>query len=220
MTASWTRDLARRIGRLWVLKMLGTTAFMFAFFWAYFTVMKHPLQTPVEVPMMWLDRWVPLTPWAYAVYISLWVYVSLAPAVLGHLRALLHYGIWVTALCLFCLFVFWAFPTQTPVTDIDWSPYPGLALIKGVDAAGNALPSLHVASAVFSAVWLQRVFQTVGAPRWLQWVNVLHCAAIAWSTLATRQHVAWDMLAGALVGAVFAWLSLRSLRWSKTPTPI
>ena len=84
---------------------------------------------------------------------------------ISNLRALLHYGAWVSALCLFCLAIFWCVPTQTPVLDIDWSLYPGLSMIKGVDAAGNALPSLHVGSAVFSAFWLHRVFTTDQRPR-------------------------------------------------------
>ncbi|WP_210731970.1 phosphatase PAP2 family protein [Hydrogenophaga sp. PAMC20947] len=217
MTTHWTRAIAHRMGTLWLLKMVGTAAFMTLFFWAYFTVLEHPLREPVVVPTLWLDAWVPLAPAAFAVYISLWVYVSLAPALISNLRALLHYGLWVSALCLFCLAIFWCVPTQTPVLDIDWSLYPGLSLIKGMDAAGNALPSLHVGSAVFSAFWLHRVLTTVNAPAWLRWINVVHCAAIAWSTMATRQHVAWDVIAGAAVGTLFAWLSLRSLQWGKAP---
>ncbi len=212
MSVHWTRAMTSRLGTLWLLKMTGTATFMTVFFWAYFTVLDHPLRTPVEVPTFWLDTWVPLTPSAYAVYISLWVYVSLAPAMISNLRALLHYGAWVSALCLFCLAIFWSLPTQTPVLDIDWSVYPGLSMIKSMDAAGNALPSLHVGSAVFSAFWLNRVFTTINGPAWLRWLNVLHCAAIAWSTVATRQHVAWDVVAGVVVGTVFAWLSLRSLQ--------
>jgi membrane-associated phospholipid phosphatase len=38
---------------------------------------------------------------------------------------------------------------------------------------------------------------------------VLLCLAILWSTMATRQHVFLDVLAGVLVGALFAILSLR-----------
>ena len=213
----WTQAIARRMGTLWLLKMVGTTAFMTLFFLAYFTILEHPLREPVVVPTMWLDDWVTLTPSAYAVYISLWVYVSLAPALISNLRALLHYGVWVSALCLFCLAIFWCIPTQTPVLDIDWSLYPGLSLIKGLDAAGNALPSLHVGSAVFSAFWLHRVFTRINAPIWLSGINILQCAAIAWSTLATRQHVAWDMIAGAAVGILFAWLSLWTLDRGRNP---
>ena len=42
--------------------------------------------------------------------------------------------------------------------------------------------------------------------RWLSW---LHCLAILWSTIATRQHVVLDVAAGAVVGLIFGLLSLR-----------
>lgn len=209
MTAPWIRALGQRIACLWWLKGLGTTAFMTLFFWAYFTILANPANPPIEVPTLAIDRWVGLTPWAFAVYISLWVYVSLPPALLLSFRSLVHFGAWVSAMCLFCLLIFWWFPTQTPTLEIDWSAYPGLSLIKGLDAPGNACPSLHVASAVFTAFWLVRILRAVDAPLWLRWANPLHAVAIAWSTMATMQHVALDVIAGAGVGIVFAWASLR-----------
>lgn len=217
MTSSWLRALGSRFVYLWWFKALGTTAFMTLFFWAYFTLLRHPGNPPIVMPTLPLDTWIPLTPWAFSIYISLWVYVSLPPALLNSFRALVHYGAWVSAMCVFCLAIFWWVPTQTPDFGVDWSLYPNLSFLKDVDAAGNALPSLHVGSAVFSAFWLHRVFTTVNAPFWLRWINTLHCVAIAWSTLATRQHVAWDVVAGAVVGTLFAWLSLWTLDRSKTP---
>ena len=213
----WTHAIAHRIRTLWLLKALGTPAFMLLFFWAYFAILAHPQRAPIVMPTTFIDHWVPLMPWSYAIYVSLWVYVSLPPALMANLQSLLRYGLWMSTLCLFCLAIFWWLPTQTPRVDIDWSLYPGLSLIKGVDAAGNACPSLHVASAVFSAFWLHRIFWNMGAPVWLRAVNALHCVAIAWSTLATLQHVAWDVIAGAVVGAVFAWASLRIRQHDTTP---
>jgi hypothetical protein len=121
-------------------------------------------------------------------------------------------GIWVGLLCLFCLALFWFFPTQTPHVELDWQNYPGLAMIKGADAAGNACPSLHVASAVFSACWLNRILAQLHVPRPLRWINWTHCLAITWSTMATLQHVALDVAGGIVVGLVFAVLSLRQVK--------
>src|SRR5260221_141675 len=49
----------------------------------------------------------------------------------------------------------------------------------------------------------------MGGPRWLRALNLGWFAAIAWSTLAPRQHVAIDVLAGAALGLVFVLPSLR-----------
>jgi PAP2 superfamily len=211
-TDGWLGRLWHRLTIVWPAKGLGTTAFMFLFFWAYFWVQEN-LDSPATVmPEIWLDRWVGFVPWSFSVYLSLWLYVFLVPAVLGSLRALVWFGVWVGAMCLLCLAIFWWFPTRTPTVTIDWSLYPGLALIKGVDGSGNACPSLHVASAVFSCCWLHRIIDRMRAPVVLQWLSVLQCVAIVWSTMATLQHVALDVFAGASVGLLFAAASLRHVR--------
>ena len=153
---AWARRLYSRFTTLWYLKALGTTVFMVLFFQAYFRVQQHPLREPFTMPMLAIDDWVPFTPAGFAAYVSLWVYVSLPAAFMPNLRSLIVQGLWTAALCIFCLLLFWVFPTQTPVLDIDWSQHPQLAFMKSVDATGNACPSLHVASAVYAAFWDDR----------------------------------------------------------------
>jgi membrane-associated phospholipid phosphatase len=52
----------------------------------------------------------------------------------------------------------------------------------------------------------------MGAGRGLRALNWLWCAGILYSTVATRQHVALDVLAGAALGAAVAVVHLRWLR--------
>jgi len=210
-TTGWTRRLAARLWTLWYLKAAGTTAFMVLFFQAYFWVLHHPSKPPVEVPLLPIDTWLPFTPAAIYAYGWLWIYVSLPPALIAGFRALVGYGVWIALMCLVCLLVFWVWPTQTPVFDIDWAAYPQLAFLKGIDAASNACPSLHVAAALHAAFWLHHLLRDIGAPGWLRVASAAQCLAIVWSTMAIRQHVFLDVLAGAAVGLLFAWLSLR--RW-------
>jgi membrane-associated phospholipid phosphatase len=87
-----------------------------------------------------------------------------------------------------------------------------------VDAAGNACPSLHVATAAFTALWVEHVLRRIGAPRWLRACNGLWVGAIVWSTMATKQHVAWDVAGGLLLAVVFAALSLAGR--GGTPKPV
>jgi hypothetical protein len=182
------------------------------FFWGYLSILRAPLTRPMEMPLIWLDRWVGFSPAAFPIYVSLWVYVSLPPALMGSFRALASFGAWVGALSLLCLMIFWVWPTAVPVSDMDWSLHAGLSLIKGVDAGGNACPSLHVGSAVFAAFWLDRIGKELNMPHWLRVANPLYCLAIAWSTMATLQHVALDVLAGAAIGTLFALASLHYTR--------
>lgn len=223
MTASpapaWTRALARCFFALWPLKAVGTTAFMVLFFHAYFWVLKNPSGEALELPLLAPDRWVGFEPWAIYAYGWLWVYVSVAPGLLDGWRSLLRYGAWVALMCALCLAIFWLWPTRTPVFDVDWSAYPRLAFLKGIDASSNACPSLHVAAALHAACWLHWRLRGLGAPAWTRWASALQCVAIVWSTMAIRQHVFIDVLAGAGVGLLFAWLSIRSERAARTALP-
>ena len=81
--------------------------------------------------------------------------------------------------------------------------------LKNIDAAGNACPSLHVATAFFSGIWFQHLMRRFGAPPWILMINWIWCIAIVYSTVAVRQHVAVDAIAGLVLGGVAAWLSLR-----------
>lgn len=208
----WYRQIAARVVLLWPLKAFGTMAFMALFFWGYFGVLQYPLYATTVMPLTVIDQWIAFTPLAFPAYASLWFYASLPPALMNSLRALLWFGVWIAALCLSGLAIFWIFPTSVPPAGIDWAQYPEMAMIKGLDAGGNAFPSLHVAAAVFSGLWIARQLKAVAAPLPLQWLNALHGLAIVWSTLATRQHVVLDVLAGMVMGLLFALLSLRQIR--------
>ena len=201
---SWSAQAASRIALLWPLKAVGTCLFMILFFRAYFAVLEDPLGVPRIMPVTVFDDWLPFSPLAFPVYVSLWFYVSLVPALMGSLRALLWFGVWITAMCACCLGIFWLFPTAVPEAGIDWSLHPQMALIKGIDPGGNACPSLHVASAVFTAFWLERVLRDIDAPRACHGANRALCLLILWSTVATRQHVVLDVVAGVVVGLLFA----------------
>ena len=205
----WYRQIAIRMASRSPLKALGTTVFMVLFFWAYFAVLRNPLFPVTPMPLTWLDRAIPVAGLAFPFYASLWVYASLPVAFMKEIRAMLLFGLWMAVMCLLCLGIFWLLPTGVPPAGIDWRLYPEMAMIKDVDTGGNACPSLHVASAVFTAVWLGRIVDIVNAPSAMRWLSWLHCLAILWSTIATRQHVVLDVAAGAVVGLIFGLLSLR-----------
>jgi membrane-associated phospholipid phosphatase len=197
---------------LW-LKLLGVSGFMWLFFIGYFYLLRNPARPVMEMPLTALDLAISHQPSAFAAYVSLWLYVGIAPGLMPRLRDLVVYGLWAAALCASGLLVFYLAPTAVPppVVTADLSQHAGFALLKGVDAAGNACPSLHVATALFSAVWIGRLLRHIGAPGWLRAANWVWLLAIVYSTLAIKQHVVLDAVAGAALGSVFAWASLRWL---------
>ncbi len=205
----WYRQVAAEIFRHVLLKSIGTTLFIGLFFGAYFYLLKQPAYPTTVMPITFLDRLIGFQPLALPLYVSLWVYVSLPPALLATRRELYGYAVAMAGTCLAALIVFYCWPTSVPAANIDWTRYPDVAFLKSMDASGNACPSLHVATAVFSGVWLQHLLRRFGTPSWLLMLNWLWCIGIVYSALATRQHVAVDVLAGLLLGAPAAALSLR-----------
>ena len=204
----WHLQILTRMKSHFFLKAFGITLFMFAFFAGYIYLLKNPVFPVTMMPLTALDIAVGFKPDTLFLYVSLWLYVSLPPVLQATRRELMYYGLavgglWVTGLA---CFLFW--PTAVPAANIDWDQNYGFSILKGVDAAGNACPSLHVAAAVFSAVWLNRLLLEVGAPRIVRVLNWAWCVGIAYSTLATKQHVAVDMFAGAILGMFAARLSL------------
>jgi hypothetical protein len=210
----WAATLARQWRHHQLLKIAGICAFMWVFFAAYFHVLRNPVRPVTEMPLTALDAWIPFEPAAFWAYVSLWVYVGIAPALLPTLAAGLRHAAWAAALCASGLLCFWLWPTAVPPSvhhlDQAMAGHAGFALLRGVDAAGNACPSLHVASAVFSAMGLQRVLAAAGAPWPFHAVNGVWLLLIVWSTVAIRQHVVLDVAAGTALGLAFG---LASARW-------
>jgi membrane-associated phospholipid phosphatase len=207
--ASWLVQARTRVlSHMW-LKGIGTTAYITAFFMAYFWMLENPRVSPTVLPLTAVDRAVPLSTGWLPSYLSLWVYVSLPPALFAERAPLVRFGIAIGAVCLAGLGLFALWPSAIPPElAVDFDAHPEMALLKGIDASGNACPSMHVATALFSALWLERLLREIGAPLWLRIANILWGVAIIYSTLAVKQHVFLDVVGGVLLGGLGAWLSL------------
>ena len=205
----WFVELVRRARFLFVVKLVGTTAWTALFFVGYFHLLRHPVHPVTVMPLSALDRWIPFRAEALLPYVSLWLYIGIAPGLQRRFVDLAAYGAWAAALLACGLACFYLWPTAVPVVVFDPHGFPGFDLLRGLDAAGNACPSMHVAVAFFTAIWVDELLRSIGAPAWLRASNVVWLAAIVYSTLALKQHVVLDVGAGAALGAAFAGLSLR-----------
>lgn len=211
LAADWTVEVARRVRTLWWLKGTATPLGIGLFFIAYFWVMRHPLEPFTVMPLTALDHAIAFRPEALPLYLSLWVYVSLPPALFAGARDLGTYAVGSFVLGASGLLLFLLWPTAVPTFDIDWARYETMAFMKSIDVAGNACPSMHVAFALFAAFWLQRLMRQMRVPRGLHLLSALWCAGIIYSTIATRQHVVLDVVAGAAVAVLVAALQWRHL---------
>ncbi len=213
----WQTEVWRCMRRYFALKFIGISTVTWLFFIAYFYLLRHPAHAVTVMPLTALDHWISFQPYTLVAYFSLWVYVGFAPGLLWGLRELLVYGFWAVGLCLSGLAFFYFWPTAVPALMRPASDFPGFELLQGLDAAGNACPSMHVAVAFFSAICLHDVLRRLRVPRAWQGVNLAWFLAIAYSTLAVKQHVVIDVVSGMLLGLVFA---LAALRWRPRPQRI
>lgn len=199
----------------WLLKTVGISAFITVFFIAYFRLLKAPIFPVTVMPVTWLDHVIAFNPYALVIYLSLWIYVPIAPIAIADKRKLYALGWEAGGVAIVGLGIFLFFPTMIPALPIDWARYPGFEFLKTVDAAGNACPSLHVAFAVFTALRFDETLRELRARAVLHVGNWAWALGIVYSTLAIKQHVAVDAYAGTLLGVVGG--QLHWTRWFSRP---
>jgi len=209
MKPTWKADIWFRMRKHFALKLIGTTACTWLFFLGYFHVLRFPVYPVTLMPLTALDHLIPFEPLALFPYLTLWFYLSIAPGLQRTFKELAVYACWLGSMCFVGLVFFYFWPTAVPPLTLDESGFAGFAMLQGVDSAGNACPSLHVAVAIFTAVRLEEVLCRSGTPMAWRLINLAWFASIVWSTMAIKQHVALDALAGAGLGILFAWGSLR-----------
>jgi hypothetical protein len=205
----WAVELGTRVRSSFVLTVLWTTFLTGIFFVGYFFVQRHPAYAPVMMPRTGLDLLIPFQPAALVAYVSLWVYVGVGPGLQRTAVEFAVYGLWMCGLCAAGLGIFYFWPTQVPSPVLPATHFPGFTMLHRVDQTSNACPSLHVAVAIFTAVRIGEVLRSMRAPLALRVFNAAWFVAIAYSTLAIKQHVVLDVAAGALLGTIFALMSLR-----------
>jgi len=208
----WLREAGTRFRTRWVVKMTGTTAIMTAFFVVYFYLLNHSRLPVTTVPRIFIDRMIPFWPGALPLYVSLWVYVPLAPSLLAVTRDMRTYvaAVLILSAVGFGIFILW--PTTIPKLEAEALLAPSLSYLKTVDASGNAFPSLHVAFAVFTGLLFGRLLREMRSGLVLRAFNWIWCAGIVFSTVAIRQHVALDAIAGMVLGGTGGIALLRTMR--------
>jgi membrane-associated phospholipid phosphatase len=147
------------------------------------------------LPMTAIDRAVPLLPWTGWIYATVFPFPLLAAALVRDdrgVRTLLAAFIGVTTV-LFAVFL--AYPTVYPRPELaagGFLAWP-LAMIYRIDLPNNCMPSGHVTAAFLTAFSVRQCRPKLGA------ALIFWAAVISVSTLTTKQHYFWDVIAGVLL---------------------
>jgi membrane-associated phospholipid phosphatase len=208
-TRSFLEALPRLLVACWRWKLL-LTVLLGCVFWAGYSVLGHHAFFPLRtVPLVWLDRVIPYQPepWGW-VYLSQFSFTGTLPWLLSTKEGLIRYSTGFGLILVISFTVFLFFPVMGPRPEAAESDF-SMHLIRGYDGVLNCFPSLHAAFLVYMGALAWRMFEPI-TPLWV----ILSClawgGAILYATLATKQHYALDLVAGALLGGVVDWLTWRN----------
>jgi membrane-associated phospholipid phosphatase len=154
------------------------------------------------MPQFAIDRAIPVyfpSIWIYYSFYLLLGLVGLTVEKKLFITYLYSVG-WATAVA-HAVFLF--MPNGVSRSDIDFQTAPACyQFLASLDLPRNAMPSLHASLSVIAAIAVQfsRIF-----PRWTKPLVWLWVLTIFWSTIAIRQHVSLDLIAGGIIAAIVWW---------------
>ncbi len=194
-------DWAARV-RAWLeLKLALAVGLNLWVYLPYQWLQHHQYFPERTMPTGWIDRGIPFWPQAVWIYLSVYLLMPLGPFLMRNQRQLLRYAAGIVFISLLAdnFFLFWPTTCPRPVAADANLAY---RLLVRVDNPFHAFPSLHAAFAVYSALCAGLVRREICAPaRWevglWAWTFL-----ILFATMATKQHVFVDIVAGGVLAGV------------------
>lgn len=214
-------ELLRRVQTLLWPKLGLTLAVNLLFWGGYGWLARHAVFPVQPMARTWLDEAVGFSPepWA-AVYLSQFLLTGLLPWLIDSPQVLRRYvgAMFLLSAVSFVVFLVWPVASPRPSGTTGSTL---LAWIFRADGIYNAFPSLHAGFLVLIGGLGWRMFGQRLSPAVIV-LFVAWAAAILYSTLATRQHYVWDLVAGCAVGLVadrLAWARFNRSEPARSAAP-
>lgn len=184
----------------WPMKFFVGGVITGVFWLGYFLLEYFPIFPVRMMPSLSLDQALPFLPQAAFIYVSQFFTMPLVAWLLTTRAELSAYCKGVVAIAGSCFLIFFFFPTMVLRPSLDAESDFIYRFVISVDNPHNAFPSLHAAFGIFTAGCAWEVFKGWKSGR--VWIGVIwFCtAAVLVSTLLTKQHVVWDIVAGGFIG--------------------
>lgn len=186
--------LDRLKSKLW-LKLALTIALNLWVYVPYHFLQHHAFFPVIIMPASYLDRLIPFSEYAVWAYLSIYLLMPVGPFLMHDKRQIVNYAWGIIVLGFLADIVFFIWPTSCPRPLIT-SENPVYHFLTQIDMPRHALPSLHAAFAVYSALCAELVLREFGRHPFLRVGIWLWTLTILYATLATKQHVMADILAG------------------------
>lgn len=170
------------------------------FVYAPYIFLQHHQFFPVTaVPSTALDRMIPFWDQAVWVYLSIYLLMPIGPFLMTDRKQLFSYasGIILISVIANIVFIFW--PTICPRPTVEGTTV-AYKLLTVVDMPLHAIPSLHAAFAVYSALCGNLVIRELGGRAIWRVAVWIWAILILYATLATKQHMLADIVVGSALG--------------------
>jgi membrane-associated phospholipid phosphatase len=173
----------------------------------YFALQHLPLAPARTLPLSAVDRAVDFDPrWVWA-YQSVYLLLAVVPWMATTRPELRHYASGFVRLSAAGFAFFLLLPVRGPRPDVDAADLM-FRVLRWYDKPLNCFPSLHVGLAAYTVLFagvVSRGRLTTSARRSVVSLAWLWTALIAYAALATKQHYAIDLPAGALLACFCHW---------------
>jgi membrane-associated phospholipid phosphatase len=198
-----------RLKAIWELKAAATIGVSVVFWSGYLYLSRHAFFSLHELPLTPLDTWAGYHPhpWAW-IYESIFLLTGIIPWLVVTRNQMQRYLTGFALLALTSFAIFAVFPVASP-RPLHSEPTPFLLFITHVDGPFNAFPSLHAGCLIYNLCLAYRLFKNPVHPLIPPALGVW-ALMILFGTLATKQHYALDLVAGAVLGWLADWAAWRS----------
>ena len=193
--------VAARLRSQLALKLVLLVVLNLAVYVPYICLQHHQFFPVTTVPPTALDHLIPFSPGSVWLYLSIYLLMPIGPFLMHHRNQLLRYasGVILIATIAATIFLFWPTAIARPAV-----PYPSATyrLLITIDQPFHAIPSLHAAFAIYSALCGTLVLRELDSRQLWPIALWLWAALILLATLTTKQHMVVDIVAGSVLGFV------------------
>lgn len=182
----------------------------------YFTLQRLTLFPARTLPLSAIDRAIDFDPRWVWVYQSVYLLLAIVPWMVTTRAELRQYARGFLLLSGVGFAFFLLLPVRGPRPDIE-SANLMFRILQWYDGPLNCLPSLHVGLAAYTVLFGARLLRdrtTVSGRLAVVSLAWLWATLIAYAALATKQHYAIDLPAGALLACVCHWWNCHNMQRS------
>jgi membrane-associated phospholipid phosphatase len=195
------------------IKYLSVGALFFFIF--YLSAASWGLPRAYLIGFNWMDQQIPFLPWTIWFYISQYLILPFSFIWVQEEENFSHMYYSMLAAIFFSCSIFFFYPTRilrpetldsSIVDTVRW-------LLYKVDAPTNCFPSLHVAFACLSSIYVMREHKFIGVISWIWSILIII------STMTLKQHYVIDVIGGIIVAFVSYLLTLALIKGNLVKWP-